>query len=164
LKTSIRKTRFLASIKTSKKLVNKFLTLDIETRDIKNKKIPYCICIFDGINTNRFFISDFKNHKDMIINAIQSLMIKKNHNLCIYDHNLLEFDGVYLFSLLSTIKDSTVKPIFKDGKFINIDFILGKIKDRCIKMCKLFLFIKICWFDSNRSSTLSYLLFLILFN
>jgi hypothetical protein len=38
LKTSIRKTRFLASIKTSKKMINKFLTLDIETRDIKNKK------------------------------------------------------------------------------------------------------------------------------
>jgi hypothetical protein len=64
----------------------------------------------------------------MIIKAIQSLMIKKNHNLCIYVHNLSEFDGVYLFTLLSSIKDATIKPIFKDGKFINIDFILGKIK------------------------------------
>jgi hypothetical protein len=55
-------------------------------------------------------------------------MIKKNHNQCIYVHNLSNFDGVFLFTLLSSIKEAQVKPTFKDGKFINVDFILGKVK------------------------------------
>jgi hypothetical protein len=38
LKTLIRKNKFLSTIKPNKKFINKILTLDIETRDIKNKK------------------------------------------------------------------------------------------------------------------------------
>jgi len=128
LKTSIRKTRFLASIKTSKKLVNNFLTLDIETRDIKNKKTPYCICFYDGINASEFFIDSFKNHKDMIITALKSLLVRKYNNKVIYVHNLSDFDGILFFNLLSEIEGVKIKPIFKDGYFINIEVILGKVK------------------------------------
>jgi hypothetical protein len=54
LKTQTRKTKFLSDIKENKNIINKFITLDIETRDIKNKKVPYCICTFDGFNVNSF--------------------------------------------------------------------------------------------------------------
>ena len=37
----------LKTIKKNKKKINKFLTLDMETRVIDNKHVPYCICIYD---------------------------------------------------------------------------------------------------------------------
>lgn len=43
LKELIRKTTFMTSIKTDKKPSNRILTLDIETMNVKNKLVPYCI-------------------------------------------------------------------------------------------------------------------------
>jgi hypothetical protein len=95
LKTLDRKTRFLTSIKLNNKLFNNFLTLDIETRDIRNKKTPYCICWYDGVSIREYFLSDFKNPKEMILTAIKALLIKKYHNHCVYVHNLSKFDGTF---------------------------------------------------------------------
>jgi hypothetical protein len=55
-------------------------------------------------------------------------MFNKNHNQCVYVHNLSDFDGIYLFTILSSIKEAKVKPTFKDGKFNNIGFSIGKTK------------------------------------
>jgi hypothetical protein len=76
LKKLIRKTSFIKTIKQDKNLSNKFLTLDIETRVINDIITPYCISIYDGNKAWSFYLSDFKSINDMLIKAINSILIK----------------------------------------------------------------------------------------
>jgi len=51
--------------------------MDIETfiKDVIH--IPYCICFYDGIKTFSYYLTDFNSSKDMRIQALTDLMIKK---------------------------------------------------------------------------------------
>ena len=75
---------------------------------LNNKKeqikvqIPYLISFFNGSTTKSFYISDFKNHEDMIIAAINELIkyvktikTKENNKFSIYLHNLANFEGIF---------------------------------------------------------------------
>jgi hypothetical protein len=128
LKKLIRKTQFLKSIKPQKKLKKNFLTMDIETRDLKDKKVPFCLCFYDGVISTKFFVLDFKNPKEMIKAAILTLMQKKYHNHSIYLHNLSNFDIVFFFKILTSIPKTQVYPLRHNGKFINIDFSFDRFK------------------------------------
>ena len=63
LKECIKKTRNIQPLKKSDKNDFNFLTLDIETYlDDNNYQIPYCICIYDGVEDKnfKFFLNDFE--------------------------------------------------------------------------------------------------------
>jgi hypothetical protein len=67
LKSFLRKNKFLQPIKPSKIINKKFLTLDIETRVINNKQVPFALCIYDGFQVSNYFITDFNNVSDMFL-------------------------------------------------------------------------------------------------
>lgn len=67
LKTISKKTHFLTNINTSKNIDTKIITMDIETRDINNVKLPYCICIFDGYNKHSFYLDDYNSIDHMLV-------------------------------------------------------------------------------------------------
>jgi hypothetical protein len=52
--TSEIKTKFISKTNKAKKLVNNFITLDIETFVQDNTLIPYLICFYDGKTTYSF--------------------------------------------------------------------------------------------------------------
>ena len=126
LKTLNRETSFLTSIEKDNKINNKFITLDIETKTINNVMIPYCICIFDGINKLSFYLNDYKDYNDMLIHAIYSLLKRKYTGYKVYIHNLSNFDGIFILKILSSIENIFIKPIIKDNKIIEIKIIFGK--------------------------------------
>jgi|ERR1700712_3979442 len=125
-KTLKRSTNFLTSIEKDNKLNNKFMVMDIETQTINNVMTPYTICIFDGVKKLSFYLTDYKNYNDMIIHAINSIMKRKYNGYKVYVHNLSNFDGIFILKALSSIKYSTLKPIIKDDKMIDIKIIFGK--------------------------------------
>jgi hypothetical protein len=51
---------------------NEFLTIDIETFLNDGVHIPYCISLYDGINTFSYYLTDYKSSEEMIIQAINS--------------------------------------------------------------------------------------------
>jgi hypothetical protein len=126
LKKLQRSTNFLKPIDTDTKINNKFITMDIETQTINNVMTPYAICFYDGINKISFYLTDYKDYNDMIIQAITSIMKRKYNGYKIYVHNLSNFDGIFILKALSSIKYSSLKPIIKDDKIIDIKIIFGK--------------------------------------
>lgn len=122
LKTIIKKVKFLEEIKKDTSIKNKFLTMDIETRDINGYKTPYCISFFDGKIANSFYLSDFNNPEEMLEEAIKSIMSRKYDKYKVYLHNFSNFDGVFLLKTLSNLSEKVLRPIIRDDKIINFPF------------------------------------------
>jgi hypothetical protein len=118
------KTKFVSKISKSNKLINNFITLDIETYIKDNILVPFCISIFDGKKTNSYFISDFNDSKDLIITALKSIMIRKYNGYNVYIHNMAKFDIIFLLKYL--VKLGSVKPIIHNGRLISINLSFGK--------------------------------------
>lgn len=125
LTKNLRKTKFIKPVKPSIYLSDKFLTMDLECRKINNKLEPYCLCIYDGKTTYKFFLSDYTDSDHMLKEAILSLMTRKYHRYRIYLHNLSKFDGIFLLRILTLLSDN-VQPIIKDGQIIEIKFYFSK--------------------------------------
>lgn len=81
LKTIERKCKFLTKIIGSSHISNKFVTLDIETRTLDGKMIPYCVSIFDGTITKSFYLEDYADPDTMLKEAIYFLMRKNIINI-----------------------------------------------------------------------------------
>jgi DNA polymerase type B, organellar and viral len=130
IKKISRKTSYLKKIKNDYAINNKFITIDIETREVYSynkdtkekitKTIPYLICFYDGKKLQHFFLSDYKDHIEMIKDAIFHLMRKDYDKHYIYAHNLSNFDGVFLLKYLTSFENTSLKPLMKDGKIINL--------------------------------------------
>jgi DNA polymerase type B, organellar and viral len=118
------KVKFISKISTSKNMTNNFLILDIETYIKNGILIPFCISIYDGINVNYFYILDYKNSEDMIISALNSIMIRKYNNYKVYVHNLAKFDIIFLLKYL--VKLGTVDPIIHNNRIISVNFSFDK--------------------------------------
>ncbi len=100
LKKLVRKTDYITKIKLNKNINNKFLTLDLETRTINGKMVPYCVSIFNGFKAHSFYLSDYSNSEEMLITAISSLFRRSYNKHKIYIHNLSHFDGIFLFRFI----------------------------------------------------------------
>lgn len=94
--------------------------MDLETRLIDNKHIPYCVSIYDGIIKNSFFRTGYSNIEQMIISAIKSIANKNYDNHKIYLHNFAKFDAIFLFKILTKL--GIVSPLRHKGRFISIQF------------------------------------------
>jgi len=117
----------LKTTKKDKKIINKFITLDIETRIDNYEHVPYCICYFDGKKKYSFYVTDFSDYGEMLKTAIESLLKPKYSGYVIYAHNLSNFDGIFLLKTLTELADDKIKitPILRDGNFINIKATFG---------------------------------------
>lgn len=100
IKKVVKNISYLNSVNPSKKLVNKYITLDIETLTLNNIMKPYCISYYDGIKSLSYYLSDFKNSEDMIVYALSSIIKSKYHGYSVYIHNLSKFDGVFILNIL----------------------------------------------------------------
>ena len=56
-----RPTKFLRTIKLSKVIDNKIMTLDIETRKVNNVLTPYALSYYDGLKLYSFYLSDYNS-------------------------------------------------------------------------------------------------------
>ena len=100
---------------------NKFITMDLETRNVNGTLVPYAIALFDGRNSKTFYITDYKDHEDMLKNAIQSIMLRRYNGYKVYLHNFSNFDGIFLFKILVSLADS-IQPIINDNRYVNTKF------------------------------------------
>jgi DNA polymerase type B, organellar and viral len=116
--------KYISKLEKSKKLINNFITLDIETYIKDNILIPFCISIYDGKRTFSYFISDFKDPKDLIITALKSILVRKYNGFNVYIHNMAKFDIIFLLKYL--VKLGNVVPIIHNGRIISINLNFGK--------------------------------------
>ena len=126
-----KKGKFITKTSKSKNLSNNFITLDIETYIKDNILVPFCISIYDGKIKSNFYISDYNNVDDMILDALQSIMIRKYNGYYVYMHNMAKFDIIFLFKYL--LKLGLVKPIIHNDRLIYIEFNFGKNNEYQIK-------------------------------
>jgi hypothetical protein len=121
------KTKFISKTKKINFLTNKFITIDIETYNHNGDLIPYLICFYDGKDFFPFFLSDYSSIEQMIMDCLNSILIRKYNGYKIYAHNLSKFDIIFLLKYL--VKIATIEPIIHNGKFILLKVNYGKNKE-----------------------------------
>ena len=77
-----RKVKFLRKLDKDSSFTKKFITMDLETRTIDGKMIPYCISFFykdiDGLNrTQSHYLRDGDNPDSLLKHAINNLLSEK---------------------------------------------------------------------------------------
>jgi hypothetical protein len=124
LKKIKKECKFLKKIQAQGFISKKYVTMDLETRinESDNTMVVYAVSIFDGKDSISFYITDYTDSDDMLKNAIKYLMKPKFHNYKIYIHNFSFFDGIFLLRILSEMTNNTIKPIFRDGRIIELKF------------------------------------------
>jgi hypothetical protein len=116
-----RKVTFLQKIKKDIFPSDKYITMDLETKEIDNKLVPYCVSIYDGEISKSFYLLDYKDSDSMLESAIKYLMKRKFDNYKIYIHNWSYFDGVFLLRILSNLSDK-IQIKKRDGRLIDVKF------------------------------------------
>ena len=117
----------ISTLKPSKNYSMDFITLDIETyKDAENIMHVYCVSFFDGEASKSFFVNDYDNLDSMLTDLFKTLFVTKNNNKLLFIHNSSMFDLIFLLKHLASYPNITMKPILKDGKFINLSIKYGK--------------------------------------
>ena len=99
--------------------------MDLETRNIEGKLYPYAVSIYDGIDLNFFYLSDYADSDDLLCNAIKSLMQRRYNGYSIYLHNFSRFDGIFLMKVLTELS-SRINIIMRESNIISVKFYFGK--------------------------------------
>ena len=88
---------FIKKLSAKPFLINKFITIDLETINVNGKLIPYVISHYDGTSSQTFYVTDYRDHKDMLIACIKSLM-----------HEVLQFGQVRAHAAMTAPKHRTL--------------------------------------------------------
>ena len=110
--------KVFSKIKPDSKLVNNFVTMDIETITQNGNLTPYLICAYNG---SEYITSYGKNQKELFTTFINSLLTffeGRKRVLNVYAHNLSGFDGIFLMKHLLTY--GKVEPLLFNGKLMSI--------------------------------------------
>lgn len=116
-----KKVKYIKGIAKDSSTTPKILTLDLETRDIANKKIPICMSIYDGEKATSFIFDDPNKWEEGMYKGIKSIMKRKYDYYKVYVHNFSYFDAIFIIDTLSRLGE--VKPIIRDNKIIKLIFI-----------------------------------------
>lgn len=108
---------YITTLKNNTKLNNNILTFDIETYVKDNKFIPFACGWYDGEFIKTYYLTEFKNHYEMLLQALTDLL-DFNPNAKVYIHNFSNFDYMFLIKVL--FENFNVSPNFKDNKVINL--------------------------------------------
>jgi hypothetical protein len=112
--------------KKDSKLVNYFLTMDIETLNIGGKLVPYAICASNGTQNISSFLRG-RNQKDLFDSFMKQLLkmmvAMGSLRLIVLAHNLSGFDGIFLMKHL--LRYGEVQPLLFNGKIMSITLKLG---------------------------------------
>nr|YP_010470458.1 hypothetical protein N4M07_mgp008 [Inonotus hispidus]UVF37946.1 hypothetical protein [Inonotus hispidus] len=99
-------------------------TYDFETYYGDNGSINLLsVSMFDGLESNSLYLSDFPNSDDLIENFFDNLLTAENNKSYWYAHNSAQFDLIFIVKHLLQREGVTLTPIYKDGKFISIKII-----------------------------------------
>jgi hypothetical protein len=105
--------------------------MDIETKSINEKLVPYCVSVFDGKKAYSFYITDYNSSNSMLRASIKFILKIKYNKHRVYLHNFSYFDGIFLMrEIISLTGSDQIKPVIKDGRIINlkVEFGYSKIK------------------------------------
>ena len=107
----------------AQKISNKFLTLDIETKNVNGVLTPVVIAIASKFNTWAFNINQFRTADHMISKALKSIMIPSNDNAIVYIHNMANFDIVFLMRAINNLKfkNLEIEPLIRFGLTMSIN-------------------------------------------
>lgn len=130
-KESLIKFKYISKEKIDLIHDTKIITFDIECYlNNNNKFIPYACGYSDGINTKLYYLSDYKNEKDMLYNCIIDIL--NNYNkYTVYVHNFSNFDYYLILDML-VIKDNiNYLPFYKDNKLYSLKLtVYNKINNK----------------------------------
>ena len=115
----------LSIVKKKEKINLKILTYDLETKNIiinnKNLIIPQLACFFDGKVFNTFYVNNYNNHNEIIIDSLNKMFISKYNNHTVYINNLSKFDGVFLLkNIIKIVGNENIVMTDRDGAIINL--------------------------------------------
>jgi hypothetical protein len=99
------------------KLINNFVTMDIETITHDSKLVPYLICAYNGSE----YITSYARSQQLLFTSFMNSLFtffKGSSKLIVYAHNLSGFDGIFLLKHL--IQFGKVEPILFNGRLISI--------------------------------------------
>lgn len=99
--------------------------MDLETKEVDGKLVPYALSIYDGKNSKFFYRSDYKDSYDLLRNSLISLMLRKDHGHVVYLHNFSRFDGIFLLRVINDLSDK-VEPIKRKGDLINVQLFFSE--------------------------------------
>ena len=126
LRTQILPAKPFSKGKKDSKLVNYFVTMDIETLNSKGNLIPYAICASNGTQNISSFLRG-RNQKDLFDSFMKQLLkmmvAMGSLRLIVYAHNFSGFDGIFLMKHL--LRYGEVKPLLFNGKIMSITLQLG---------------------------------------
>lgn len=121
--------------------------MDIETFNDNNTLKLYSIGFYDGNLLKTYYLTDYKDDKEMVKNCFNDLLVNKQNNSTVYFHNFSKFDSLFLIKYLQEF--SLNKIIMKENSIISLNLkkktISLKIKDSYLmlnqslnKLCKSF--------------------------
>jgi len=121
--------KFIDKIKLDTSINLNIITLDLETYStLENNeealKVISC-CIYDGNNKLFFYLSDYSSSEELLRAAIKSLINEKYNNYKIYIHNLSRFDGIFLLSILATMKETKLDVLQREDKMFALTLKYG---------------------------------------
>ena len=134
-------------------------TIDIETyTNDKNESNAYSIGFKQNLNSKIYYLDEFECSDEMILKCINDMLIKDNHNMKFYAHNMSEFDGILI---LKTLLKTSNKHDFRfkissdnEGKIMSIDIIKKLANKQIVKISILdsFLILPVSLFNLRRTS------------
>lgn len=101
-----------------------FITIDLETINIKDVLTPIAISIYDGRESWSYNIKDFPHFKDMLYKGLESVIKPKYNGWNVYLHNFSKFDGIFILNVLVSITDQ-IKPLIRDSEILNLSVNYG---------------------------------------
>jgi hypothetical protein len=122
--TKLIKTKFIAKTNKHTKLIDNFITLDIETFINENGLTPYLISFCDGKNSYSFGLWNYNNSEEMILDCLNSVMSRKYNGYKVYVHNLAKFDIIFLLKYL--VKVGNLQPVIHNDRIISLTVKYGK--------------------------------------
>jgi hypothetical protein len=113
--------KFIKPISKESDIKQKFITMDLETREIDGIMSVYCCSIYDGTIIKSYYLKHYSSIDEMLKTAIHSLLLRKYRGMNIYLHNFSKFDVIFLLNILVEISNNNINLILNDKNFISLN-------------------------------------------
>ena len=102
----------------------KIITFDIECYlNNNNHFIVYACGYTNGKESSLYYLTEYKNNKDMLYKCIYDMMTKYN-NYTVYVHNFSNFDYYFILDMLKDQDLIKMDPFYKDNKLYSLTLTL----------------------------------------
>ena len=104
----------------------------------ENEAIPYAIGFKSEFYDELFYLDSYSSHDEMVLAAIDSMLVPDHHNFKFYAHNMSGFDGIIILkSLMKLANKYNLKfNIYSDndGNIISLDIVKSLKNKKIIKI------------------------------